>query len=396
MTNESALHEAEKCLSIARKALRDGDYAKAERFAQKAARLYPSSEVESVLIQIRLSARGSSQAQQEEAEPATPSEATRPTPQTRGTAAHRNAPGTAPAGMSSSHLRHRTTASHEASVPDPSTPEERKLVSQILKAKDLYEILGITKEASDDDIKKAYRKLALKLHPDKNRAHKADEAFKAVGKAFACLSDSDKRAYYDRTGYESTAAAQAAASASAASQRGRSYQRGPGGVFYQEEFDPEEIFNMFFGGLNAHGGRPFGPPRQARPRGPGGQSGGARGESGGTSGPSDAQRLLTGLFNMLPILLLVLFSFLSSTGRPAYSSIQDRKNYPEHMLTSRLEVPYFVKSSAEFERSHPYGSSARVRIERQVESEHYEKLQGRCQSERLRKHQLGMWGSKEE
>ncbi|GFH14683.1 hypothetical protein HaLaN_10785, partial [Haematococcus lacustris] len=139
MTNESALHEAEKCLSIARKALRDGDYAKAERFAQKAARLYPSSEVESVLIQIRLSARGSSQAQQEEAEPATPR-------------------------MSSSHLRHRTTASHEASVPDPqSTPEERKLVSQILKAKDLYEILGITKEASDDDIKKAYRKVSCAL-----------------------------------------------------------------------------------------------------------------------------------------------------------------------------------------------------------------------------------------
>ncbi|KAJ9511236.1 hypothetical protein QJQ45_017174 [Haematococcus lacustris] len=223
--------------------------------------------------------------------------------------------------------------------------------------------------------------LALKLHPDKNRAHKADEAFKAVGKAFACLSDSDKRAYYDRTGYESTAAAQAAASASAASQRGRSYQRGPGGVFYQEEFDPEEIFNMFFGHAPAALAASLG--------GPGG-------ESGGTSGPSDAQRLLTGLFNMLPILLLVLFSFLSSTGRPAYSSIQDRKNYPEHMLTSRLEVPYFVKSSAEFERSHPYGSSARVRIERQVESEHYEKLQGRCQSERLRKHQLGMWGSKEE
>ncbi len=42
--------------------------------------------------------------------------------------------------------------------------------------------------------------LALKLHPDKNSAHKAEDAFKSVSRAFSCLSDADKRAYYDRTG----------------------------------------------------------------------------------------------------------------------------------------------------------------------------------------------------
>ena len=53
-------------------------------------------------------------------------------------------------------------------------------VRNIRKTKDFYEILGIPKTASDDDIKRAYRKLALKLHPDKNQAKGADEAFKGI------------------------------------------------------------------------------------------------------------------------------------------------------------------------------------------------------------------------
>lgn len=86
--------------------------------------------------------------------------------------------------------------------------------------------------------------LALKLHPDKNKAARAEDAFKAVSKAFSCLSDSDKRAYYDRTGYESTADAQAAAN----SERSAGMRRqGPAGMYYSEQFDADEIFNMFFG-----------------------------------------------------------------------------------------------------------------------------------------------------
>src|SRR5688500_20060181 len=69
--------------------------------------------------------------------------------------------------------------------------------------RDYYEVLGIAREASLDDIKKAYRKLAVKYHPDKNPGDKdAEEKFKEAAEAYGVLSDEEKRARYDRYGHQ--------------------------------------------------------------------------------------------------------------------------------------------------------------------------------------------------
>ena len=68
--------------------------------------------------------------------------------------------------------------------------------------RDCYEVLGVSKDADSDTIKKAYRKMAIKYHPDKNPGdHEAEERFKELGEAYEILMDEQKRAAYDRYGH---------------------------------------------------------------------------------------------------------------------------------------------------------------------------------------------------
>ncbi|MGO4272878.1 DnaJ domain-containing protein, partial [Paenibacillus sp. TAF58] len=70
-----------------------------------------------------------------------------------------------------------------------------------MSKRDYYEVLGLGKDASQDDIKKAYRKMARQYHPDVNKAADAEDKFKEAKDAYDVLSDDQKKAQYDRFGH---------------------------------------------------------------------------------------------------------------------------------------------------------------------------------------------------
>uniref|UniRef100_A0A8C9XMZ6 DnaJ heat shock protein family (Hsp40) member B1b n=1 Tax=Sander lucioperca TaxID=283035 RepID=A0A8C9XMZ6_SANLU len=107
--------------------------------------------------------------------------------------------------------------------------------------KDYYDILGIKKGASEDDIKKAYRKQALRFHPDKNKSPGAEEKFKEIAEAYDVLSDPKKKDIYDRYGEEGL---------KGGGQPGGGGCGGPGSFSYSFQGDPHAIFAEFFGGRN--------------------------------------------------------------------------------------------------------------------------------------------------
>ena len=118
--------------------------------------------------------------------------------------------------------------------------------------RDYYEVLGVDRNASANDIKKAYRKLAIQYHPDKNPGDKeAEEKFKEAAEAYSVLSDENKKARYDQFGFEGVSGA-------------------GGGGFSGAGMDMNDIFSMFgdifggrggFGGFGGFGGGSAGPQK---------------------------------------------------------------------------------------------------------------------------------------
>ncbi|KAL4334227.1 hypothetical protein GQ457_07G040940 [Hibiscus cannabinus] len=341
--------DALKCLKIGKEALDAGDRARALKFLTKARRLDPTLPIDNLL---------SSAAERESND--------QPAPESSGSA--QDPSGTSPSKPHPS-IRHRSRSNGSAASSsttaglDSYTEEQITIVKQIKKKKDYYEILGLEKTCSVEDVRKAYRKLSLKVHPDKNKAPGAEEAFKAVSKAFQCLSNGESRKTYDLVGSDEPVH----------ERRASAYRGGGNGFngFYDTDFDPDEIFRNFFGGM-----APATTQFRSFHFGPGM---GARTGDQGSTGFN-----IRMLIQLLPVLLILLLNFLPSS-EPVYSL---SRSYPhEYKFTTQRGVNYYVRST-KFEQDYPVNSPERIRIEERVERDYYSVLAQNCRLELQRR----QWG----
>lgn len=326
--------EALRCLKIGKDALGLGDRARALKFITKAQRLDPSLPVDDLLSTLEDSNESSKSSQ-------------------------------AGAGDGdSSGVRRRVPVTGSTSPGSGSascTEEQITIVREIRRKKDYYDILGLEKTSSVEDVRKAYRKLSLKVHPDKNKAPGSEEAFKKVSKAFQCLSVEENRKQYDLVRSDEPVYEQQ-------TRRRRAHQGFNNGFYYNQDVDAEEIFrNFFFGGMNMN-------PRSTTQ---------FTGFNFGTGmGPRTAENGSGGfnsraLLQLLPVLIILIFSFLPSN-EPVYSL--SRTYTYDQRFTTEKGVNFFVKAR-NFEQNYPVNSPERVQLEGRVEHEYVSILSHNCRLE---------------
>lgn len=221
-------------------------------------------------------------------------------------------------------------------------------------------IFSVTRTATEQEIKSSYRKLALKFHPDKNKAPEAEEAFKVIGGAFQTLSDPKKRAHYDMYGVDEPNGG----GGGGGSGHRQQYQR-------EEDLSPEDLFNMFFnGGMNMGGGprRTYTYRRQARPQY----------QQQEESGPG---AIFSQFAHFLPLLLLLLFGLLSApSGEEQVFSLDKTPTFHVPRTTSHAKVDYFVTNQFQYRYTRDY--RAVQQVESMVESHAFKKAEEDCQRQK--------------
>ncbi|CAL8298883.1 unnamed protein product [Merluccius merluccius] len=340
---DSNKDEAERCINIARNALGNHQAEKARRFLEKAQRLFPTEQAKGLLESLSQNGK----------------------PPDGGDGAMN---GDGP------RVKHRSKAdeasgSGPAETPKPYTADQLDAVKKIKSCTDYYQILGVEKDAVEEDLKKAYRKLALKFHPDKNHAPGATEAFKAIGNAYAVLSNPEKRQQYDQYGEER-----------AHPTRQRQHHRQD----FEADISPEDLFNMFFGGgfpsSNVHvyrnGRMHFANQHRQERR-----------EQQREASPMCFDGGLALFVQLMPILILIVVSALSQmmVSQPPYSlSYRSSSGHIHKRHTSTLKVPFFVGERFNEEHS---GTNLK-HVEKSVEEDYISNLRNNCWKEKQQKEGL--------
>merc|ERR1712136_290485 len=338
---ESNREEAKRCLQLAVEACRnhaadtgDLNLEKAKRLTRKSIRLFPSEEAEELLATLESQSCYNETRSREDQNHY-----------------HKHMNGNAHNGHEEpetrnrkNHSTHRSssrTTNNEPTTETTSdyTSEQAEAVRRVRKSKDYYEILGVSKDASDSDLKKSYRKMALQFHPDKNKAPGAGEAFKSIGNAYAVLSDAEKRKQYDLYGPEVASS-------------GSSGRRGGG--------DPTGRFRS-----SAHSHRTYHSHQSAESR---------------------EASSYAAFIQLMPILIIIFMSVFSSflVSDPLYS-LQPSAKYNVRRTTSNLKIPYHVKESFRTE----FTGSMR-RLESSIEEEYLHSLSQNCFREKSYKENL-LW-----
>ena len=325
------------------------------------------------------------------------------------------------------------------------TDDQKKEVERLLKIEstDYYTILRVDKKSNAVEIKKAYRRLAMKLHPDKNKHPQAGEAFKKIAKAFEVLGDEKKRNYYDQTGTDPDSRGMPSGGAA-----GGAPGRGPSGMgsgfspfgndgaqfFYTNPspfgnrgggggmFD-EDLFDMLFGGNNAFtfgvdgtgfrranfgNGSSFfyqnGPGMRhrtangRRARRNAGQTGGRaqRGEASGNN-----SHWLSVLYQYLPLLVILipmLFNaFMESFGdgsgglfdRTPSFSFETSPAFSVERTSPNLGIKYYLtKQSVDSMAQKRDAEHVLHRLGRKAEDYYVKDLKNRCQREQRTKERM--------
>lgn len=331
--------EAERCLELAKKARDSGDVEKARRMAEKSLRLCSTQKAKDFINELdNFQASDGVEGNEEER------------------------------GGEGVRRRRRGSESGAEGAPEEEeemdyTPEQREAVKRVLRCKDYYDILDVSRSATEADLKKQYRRLALQLHPDKNRAPKADEAFKAVSNAYGVLSDKEKRDRYDRFGEEGI--------------------RSSGHSHYYGDTDAEQLFRTFFGGNFSFDDvfmTPYGNNYQFRFRRPHHRYHETRREP--VSG-------WVQLFQMMPVLLILSLSLFATFIYPILHTppylFYPTSSHPVQRYTKRHKISYYVTES--FKKDYPTPGSI-SKLEREVYSVKTYELREQCYEDRRRQGML--------